>query len=102
MDKLLGCTKRLDSVVDEIVPLLITDQWGKANEKVSEMIPVFNEFIQSLVPVLEHFPQMDVNQIQDILQKINYVMQTGDSIQFADVLVYELGNVLQMVYDRCG
>lgn len=99
MEALLECTKRLDKEVDEIMPLLISDQWTQANEKVSEMIPVFNEFIQLLVPNLDKVQSIDMEILSEILQKVNYVMQIGDSVQFADVLAYELGNVLQSVYE---
>lgn len=102
MAELLLETKKLDAQIDEVLPLLITDQWKKANEKLPEVFAAIQQYFNTLVASSEELAgrniQMDFDAFVDILKRLLWCMQAGDSIQMADILAYEMGQILQSMY----
>lgn len=79
--------------IQEVLPLLVTDRWQEANEK----LPVVFEELQELVKNAASDERM-AEELPELLRCLRcalWCMQVQDSIQLADVFAYELGQVLQ-------
>lgn len=100
MEKLLVQAEELDSAIDEVLPLLITDDWPQAAEKFPQMIELLNPFLQE---IMQRWPrEAPPELVKSLLTRFLYAMREGDSIQLADILAYEAGRLLQLVYRECG
>ena len=98
MDKLLVHTKQLDGMIDEVLPMLIADDWQQAAEKMPQVIEMLDIFLQF---ILEGDPDEELLETtRFLLKRLLFSVQISDSIQLADILAYEVGNMMQIVYEN--
>jgi len=98
MDALLKKTEELDKMIDDVLPMLIADQWDLCSEKLLGIIPVLNEFLSVAVDSDEI--ELSLDYVKDILESLLYSIKIKDTIQIADVLAYKVGSIIGTVYQR--
>ncbi len=96
MEQLLLQTEELDKTIDGILPLLITDQWKESLEKILEMIPMLSDFLEMIVN--QEALEVSLEVQKSILTRLIHAIKIEDSIQLADILAYEIGGLIQAVY----
>lgn len=98
MNEILGQVKRLEGMIGQVVPVLVIDEWKEANEQLPQVFSELAKFLQLLIAHQSEFANVELTVIQSILERLIYAMNVSDSIQIADLLLYELRGVFQNIY----
>ena len=99
MEGLLLQTKQLDKLIDEVLPLLIEDEWQMASEKLPQVIEALNDMLPLVLQA--NMEEVSLELVKSVLTRLIFAMKVEDSIQLADILAYEVGGIMQSVYAKC-
>lgn len=98
MNEILGQVKRLEGMIGQVVPLLVIDEWKEANERLPQVFSELARFLQMVIANQDELANVELTVIQSILERLIYAMNVSDSVQIADLLLYELRGVFQNIY----
>lgn len=101
MEELRDQIKDLEDKFSEVIPLLVVDNWEVCGEKMPQ---IFQDLVELLGLIIKNQAQLkDVNleEVQAIIKDLIYAMNVSDSIQIADILLYDMRNVFQVICNHC-
>lgn len=99
MKELVEQIREIDREIDQVVPLLVADDGTGLEQMLQQLFQKLTAVFQRVVGMPELVAQLDVSAYMKSLECFVYAAQVWDTIQLADVLLYELRGMFHNIYE---
>lgn len=101
MEQLVSQMKDLDKRIDELVPVLVADEWQNVGERLGELSQDLTSFFQQLLNNSQIVQKIDIKVFIKSLDNFVFAVNIADTIQIADILLYEIRGMFRDIYRIC-
>lgn len=101
MDDLIRQIKAIDSKIDDIVPILVADNCQEAGDAIQNMFRELTDVFQKIIQMQDLTAEIALSSYINSLKCFSFAMHTVDTIQIADILLYEIRGMFHGIYEFC-
>jgi len=101
MNDLMMQIRQMDNRIDDVVPLLVADDYQGAGQYISDMFGQLANIFQNIIQIPEITGKIDIPSYMKSLECFVYAAHVMDTVQMADILLYEVRGMFHGIYEMC-
>lgn len=101
MDDLIMQIRQTDSLIDNVVPFLVADDYQEAGQFIQDIFGRLTDIFQKIIWNADITQRIDVQSYMRSLECFIYAVHAMDTIQIADILLYEVRGMFHSIYEMC-
>lgn len=100
MEELKNKINQLENQFGEVIPLLVTDEWEVASQKMGTVLEDLIGMLSMLINNQVHLKSINFEEVKTLVEELIYAMNISDTIQMADILLYDIRGVFQDISEQ--
>lgn len=101
MNDLIMQIRQTDSQIDNIVPLLVADDYQEVAQFIQDIFGRLTNIFQNIIQIPGIAERIDIQSYMKSLECFVYAIHAMDTIQIADILLYEVRGMFHGIYEMC-